>query len=92
VKTISFYHIDLGPSWSRELELGMSVEADGCCFCGKALGNVTGETEKQRLTVETTEGQAVVLQYHEACFQGWLGNREHVAPASPLRQAPLIRW
>ena len=69
-----------------------SFEADGCCFCGKSLVNVSEETEKQSLRVETTGGEAVVLHYHEACFQEWLGNREHFAPASPLPKAPFLRW
>ena len=68
------------------------VAADGCCFCGKPLVNISEQTEKQRLTVQTTEGQALVLHYHEACFQEWLGNREHVAPASGLPKAQVIRW
>ena len=59
-----------------------SVEADGCCFCGKPLVNVAEETEKQSLKVETTAGEAVVPQYHEACFQEWLGNRERPASRS----------
>ena len=71
---------------------GTSIEPDGCCFCGKPLVNVTMETEKQTLTVETTAGEAVVLHYHEACFQEWLGNREHIAPASRSPQAQFIRW
>jgi hypothetical protein len=58
----------------------------------KPLVSVTEETEKQRLTVETTEGIAVILHYHEACFQEWLGNREHAAPASRLPKAQFIRW
>ena len=74
------------------IDFGASVEADGCCLCGKPLVNVTEETDKQRLTVETTEGKTVVLHYHEACFQEWLGNREHVAPASRLPKAQVIRW
>ena len=74
------------------IELAASVGMDGCCFCGKPLVNVTEETEKQLLTVETIEGEAVVLHYHEACFQEWLGNREHVAPASRWPKAQFIRW
>ena len=74
------------------IDFAASVEGDGCCFCGKPLVNVTEETDKQSLTVETTEGEAVVLHYHEACFQEWLGNREHIEPASRLPQAPFIRW
>ena len=74
------------------IDFGASVEPDGCCFCGKPLVNLTEETEKQRLTVETTEGKAVVLHYHEGCFQEWLGNREHVAPASRLPPSPFLRW
>jgi len=73
------------------IDFGAPVEPDGCCFCGKPLVNFTEETEKQRLTVETTEGEAVVLHYHEACFQAWLGNREQIAPASRLPQAPFMR-
>ena len=57
------------------IDFDASVEAGKCCFCGKPLVNVSGKTEKQRLTVETTDGKAVVLHYHEACFQEWLGNR-----------------
>jgi len=76
---------------SGRIDFGASVEADGCCFCRKPLVSVTEETEKQRLTVETIEGEAVVLHYHEACFQEWLGNREHAAPASRLPQVPFIR-
>jgi hypothetical protein len=77
---------------SGRIDFGASVEPDGCCFCGKPLVGVKEETEKQRLTVETTEGKAVVLHYHEACFQEWLGNREHAAPASPLRNTQFMRW
>ena len=73
------------------MDFGKSVEPDGCCFCGKPLVNLTEQTEKQRLTVETTEGKAVVLHYHEECFQEWLGNREHIAPASRLPQTPFMR-
>lgn len=68
------------------------VEQDGCCFCGKPLVNVSEQTEKQTLTVETMDGKAVVLHYREACFQEWLGNREHIAPAPPWPQAPFLRW
>ena len=80
--------------WSNDArqKLFRCVEADGCWFGGKSLVNVSEETEKQRLTVETTDGKAVVLHYHEACFQEWLGNREHIAPASPLPKAPFLRW
>ena len=60
----------------------VSVEADGCCFCGKSLVNVSEEAEKQSLKIETTGGEAVVLHYHEACFQEWLGNRERPASRS----------
>ena len=67
------------------------VEADGCCFCGKPLANVSEETEKQSLKVETIWDEAVVLHYHEACFQEWLGNREQMVPASPSSKAQLIR-
>ena len=74
------------------IDFDASVEAGNCCFCGKPLVNVSEETEKQRLTVETTDGKAVVLHYHEASFQEWLGNREHIAPASPLPKAPFLRW
>ena len=74
------------------IDFDASVEAGKCCFCGKPLVNVSEESEKQTLTVETTDGKAVVLHYHEACFQEWLGNREHFAPASPLPKAPFLRW
>ena len=70
---------------------GTSIEPDGCCFCGKPLVNLSNEIKKQTLAVETTDGEAVVLHYHEACFQEWLGNREHVSPASRLPQAPFMR-
>ena len=73
------------------IDSGASVEPDGCCFCGKPLVNVTEETEKQTLTAETTGGEAVVLHYHETCFQEWLGNREQIAPASPLPNAQFVR-
>ena len=76
---------------SGRIDFRASVEADACCFCRKPLVNVTEETEKQTLTVETTEGEALV-HYHEACFQEWLGNREHIAPASRLPKAQFIRW
>ena len=69
----------------------LSVEADGCCFCVKPLVNVAEETEKRSLKVETIGSEAVVLHYHEACFQEWLGNREHIAPASPSSKAQFIR-
>ena len=72
------------------IDFGASVEADGCCFCGKPLV-VSEQTEKQKLSVETTEGKTVVLHYHETCFQEWLGNREHIAPASRLPKAQVIR-
>jgi hypothetical protein len=72
-------------------EFGASLEPDGCCLCGKPLVDVTEETDKQTLTVETTEGKAVVLHYHEACFQEWLGNREHIGPASRFPKAQFIR-
>ena len=74
------------------IELGASVGTDGCCLCGKPLVNLTEETKKQTLTIETAEGEAVVLHYHEACFQEWLGNREHISPASRLPQTPFMRW
>ena len=74
------------------IDFGAPVEPDGCCFCGKPLVNLTEETEKQRLTVETTEGEAVVLHYHEACFQEWLGTANTSPPASRLPQAPFMRW
>ena len=67
---------------AARIDFGVSVEPDGCCFCDKPLVNVAEETEKQKLSVETTEGKTDVLHYHETCFQEWLGNREHVAPAS----------
>ena len=70
------------------IELGASVEMDGCCFCGKPLVTVSEEAKKQTLNVETIGGEALVLHYHEACFQEWLGNREHIAPASRSPQAP----
>ena len=69
-----------------------NVEAGGCCFCGKPLVNVTEETDKQSLQVETSDGDALVLHYHEACFQEWLGNREHIAPASSLPNTKFMRW
>ena len=64
------------------IDFDASIEAGDCCFCGKPLVNVSEETEKQRLTVETTDGKAVVLHYYEACFQEWLGNRERPASRS----------
>ena len=77
---------------SGRIDFDASVEARSCCFCGKPLVNISEQTEKQTLTVQTTEGEAVVLHYHEACFQEWLGNREHVSPASRLPQTPFMRW
>jgi hypothetical protein len=43
------------------------------------------------LTVQTTEGEALVLHYHEACFQEWLGNRGHISSASSVPNPPFIR-
>jgi len=76
---------------SGRIDFGASVDADACCFCLKPLVNLLEQTEKQTLTVQTTEGEALVLHYHEACFQEWLGNREHIAPASRLPKAQFIR-
>ena len=73
------------------IDFDASVAADGCCFCGKPLVNLLEQTEKQSLTVQTTDGEAVALHYHEACFQEWLGNREHISPASRLPKAQFIR-
>jgi len=67
------------------IDFGASVEADACCFCRKPLVNL------QTLTVQTTEGEALVLQYHETCFQEWLGNRGHISPASSVTNPPFIR-
>ena len=74
------------------IDFRASVEANGCCFCGKPLVNLSEQTEKQTLTVQTTEGEALVLHYHEACFQESLGNREDITPASPLPNAQFVRW
>ena len=74
------------------IDFSASVGMDGCCFCGKPLVNVTEETEKQTLTIETTEDEALVFRYHEACFQEWLGNREHIGPASRSSKAQFMRW
>ena len=75
-----------------KIDFDASVEAGTCCFCGKPLVNVSDEVRKQTLTVEATEGGAFVFHYHEPCFQEWFGNREHIVPASPLPNAPFIRW
>jgi hypothetical protein len=53
-----------------------SVEAGHCCFCGKPLLNGSEETTRKQVTVETTTGSSSVFNYHEACFQEWLGKRE----------------
>jgi len=74
-----------------EIDFDGSVDARTCCFCGEPPVYVPEKTDKQRLTVNTTEGEAVVLHYHEACFQEWLGHREHIASASPLLKAQFIR-
>jgi hypothetical protein len=76
---------------SGRIDFGVSVEADGCCFCRKPLVNLLEQTEKQTLTVQTTEGEALVLHYHEACFQKWLGNRGHISSASSVPNPPFIR-
>jgi hypothetical protein len=76
---------------SGRIDFGASVEADGRCFCRKPLVNISENTEKQTLTVQTTEGEALVLHYHEACFQEWLGNRGHISPASSVTNPPFIR-
>jgi len=73
------------------IDFGASVEARSFCFCGKPLVNISEQTEKQTLTVQTTEGEALVLHYHEACFQEWLGNRVHIGPASRLAKAQFLR-
>jgi hypothetical protein len=70
---------------SGRIDFGASVEPDGCCFCGKPLVNLSEQTENKNSTIQTTEGEALVLHYHEACFQ------EHVAPASRLPKAQFIR-
>jgi hypothetical protein len=43
------------------------------------------------LTVQTTEGEALVLHYHEACFQEWLGNRGHISSTSSVPNPRFIR-
>src|SRR5947207_3362098 len=58
-----------------------SVQAGHCCFCGKPVISGSEEVTRKRVTVETTAGSSCEFNYHEACFQEWLGNREH-APAS----------
>jgi len=73
------------------IDFDASVEARSCCFCGKPLVNISEQTEKQTLTVQTTEGEALVLHYHEACFQEWLGNRGHISSASSVPSPPFIR-
>jgi len=76
---------------SGRIDFDASVEARSCCFCGKPLVNVSEETEKQSVKVETTGGEVVVLHYHEACFQEWLGNGGHISPASSVPNPPFIR-
>ena len=55
-----------------------SIEAGHCCFCGKPLLNGPEEATRKQVTVETTTGSSSVFNYHEGCFQEWLGKREHV--------------
>jgi hypothetical protein len=69
-----------------------SVEEHNCCFCAKPQRNASEEAGKQMLIVETTDGEALSFHYHEACFQEWLGNREHVVQASSLPKEPFVRW
>ena len=64
------------------IDFRASVEANGCCFCGKPLVNLSEQTEKQTLTVQMTEGEALVLHYHEACFQ-----ESPPHPACPRRRS-----
>ena len=59
-----------------------SVQAGHCCFCGKSVISGSEEVTRKRVTVETTAGSSCEFNYHEACFQKWLGERENVSVSS----------
>src|ERR1043166_6830155 len=42
------------------IDCGGAFYRDACCFCPKPLVNLLEQTEKQTLTVQTTEGEALV--------------------------------
>jgi len=73
-----------------KVHFAASVEAGHCCFCGQPLINGSEATQK-RVTVETTAGSSCVFNYHEVCFQEWLGTREHVPAALPKPDQRFIR-
>jgi len=74
-----------------KVHFAASVEAGHCCFCGQPLINGSEATQK-RVTVETTAGSSCVFNYHEACFQEWLGKQEHTPASLPKSDQRLIRW
>jgi hypothetical protein len=55
------------------IDFSASLGLDGCCFCGKPLVNVAEETEKQRLTVKTIEGEALSSTITKHAFRNGLG-------------------
>jgi hypothetical protein len=54
--------------------------------------NEAEEARRHAVMVETTDGETFVLHYHESCFHEWLGNREHIAPASSMPNAPFVQY
>jgi len=58
------------------IQFRCAVEGGHCCFCGNPMVNEAEEAPRHTVTVETTDGERLVLHYHEPCYQEWLGNRE----------------
>ena len=54
--------------------------ANVCCFCGKSIKN--DGSERRELTIKTTDGNVLVVQYDEHCFREWLGDDGPLVPIS----------